>query len=564
MKNLMKTPKKIERIKSKSHLISFAFLMLLLPLAGKAQNKTPDHWKCENRIGGSNTFGLWPAACDARVFGEDRYVMDTYVPVVFDQLKSTKEEQLRYMNELSGVIKETAALYIKKRKPNVSPEEVDGFVRASYTMAHQESYWTHYRRYIDSRLKMIRGDSGHGHGLMQIDDRWHFVEIKKGVGWNLIDNLIYSYELYYSYWEKAVGSRCVPRASDYRARARSAYSAYNGGASKICRWTNSSDKWAANDRGFVSKYDKRGWSPYVSDPDKVTLVNVDCLFDGQEACPLRLPSGIDQVLEEGKVYQTQANEVCIYREGALKCLPQMRDVACLQSWGGVSDPSIQQLNLNAERREKKELLDRHNVCLNDGKIGLYKFGSTIKLLKDIYMRATPAGTPMTVIPTDSVVQIFDFEVRDQNQLKRYYQVLWEGKWGFIYSGDKIDFNQWSITNNPAPSEGKWGFIYNSDKIDFDQLFLNNSYVLKNPIFAQIGQKVKIVSIGGINMREVAGGQLMLTIPSGAIVPVLDFEGHNESNDLYYKVKYQDQIGYIYSGRSLPEKTFTNWTAVSGK
>lgn len=513
------------------------FVTALVSEVGFTQNKTPDNWKCENRVGGSWSFGVAPAGCDASVFGEDKYIWDTYVPAVFNEKASVKTERLRYMNELAAVIKESATLYIHKRKPIVSDAEVAGFVHAAFTMAHQESYWSHYRQYTDLRLKMMRGDSGHGHGLMQVDDRWHFVAINKGIGWNLINNIIYSYEEYFNHWEKAVQAKCISNPNDFRARARAAYSAYNGGSSKICRWTNPSDKWAANDKGFIEKYDMQSWNSFVKDPNKTSQVNVDCLFDGQETCPLRSPADNYEQPLEGKIYQNSVKEICIYKAGTFQCVSQMRDVACLESWAGNTSTEISPMSLEVEKREKKELLDRHELCFKKPEAGLLGFGRTLKVLKDINFRATPAGNPLGVVPTGAIVQIYDFEVRDPLAFKRYYQINWSGQWGFIYGGDRNDYQVWT-----QPSE----------------------LIAKNALIAGLGQKMKINHAGGINLRDQIGGTVLATIPAGTILAAKQIIGKTDENELYYQVNFQNKIGFIYSGRSLPEKTFGQWTTTIGK
>ncbi len=528
-------------VKSKTNLnkswLVVGLVALSFSVIGFAQNKTPDNWKCENRVGGSWVFGIAPAGCDAGVFGEDNYVWDTYIPVVYNEKKSSSSERGRYMNELAAVLKESATLYIRKRKPKVSTSEVAGFVRAIFAMAHQESYWSHYRKYSDLRLKMMRGDSGHGHGMMQVDDRWHFVAIKKGVGWNLVDNLIYAFEMYYSQWEKAIQAKCVPNANDYRARARAAYSAYNGGSSKICRWTNPSDKWAGNDKGFVDKYDKQSWISYIQDPGKRSQVNVDCLVDGQETCPLRSPSSSYETPVEGKIYQNSAKEVCVYRDGLFQCIAQMRDIACLQNSVGGTNGEINVLDAETEKMEQKKLLDRHELCFRNNDVGIYDMGNTIRLLKDINLRGTPAGNPIGVVPSGAIIQIFDFEVREQMKLKRYYQVYWSGKWGFIYAGDKTDYQSWTQATTLSTT---------------------------NPLIAMVGQKIKVIHSGGINIRDSIGGNVIATAPIESILPVQQVIGKTDDNELYYQTKFQNKLGYIYSGRSLPEKTFNQWTTVIGK
>ena len=498
------------------------------------QNKTPDNWQCLNRVGGSWTFGQAPSGCDASSFGEDSYVWNTYQPVVLDLKNVSVPEQSRYMDEMGAVLRESASTYLKKRKPSASAAEVIGFAHAIFALAHQETYWSHYRINSENRLKMMRGDSGHGHGLMQVDDRWHFVEINKGVGWNLMNNLVYGYELYFAAWESADKANCVVNNDDYRSKARAAYSVYNGGASKICRWTNSSDKWAANDKGFVDKYDTQKWKPLITDPEKRSQVNIDCLLDGQESCPLRSPAGNEDIPLENSVYQNSQNELCVFRTGSFHCISNTRDLACLQRWaGGVSD-EITSMTPTMENKEKKELFDRHDLCLSKTDFEISEMGSVLKVGKNINLRATPAGNPLLMIPSGAILQVYDYEVRTQTEGNRYYQVQFNGQWGYFYAGNKLDHDQWaSITT------------------------LKN----KELLIANNGQKIKIINNTGINLRDSIGGKVLVNIPKSKLVTVIKAVTQSESNELYYQVTYLGKTGFIYAGRSIPDKTFNQWCSV---
>jgi hypothetical protein len=58
----------------------------------------------------------------------------------------------------------------------------------------------------------------------------------------------------YDGWERAASASCVGKATNYLARTRAMYSVYNGGATKVCRWTNPNDKWAKNDKNYLDKF----------------------------------------------------------------------------------------------------------------------------------------------------------------------------------------------------------------------------------------------------------------------------------------------------------------------
>lgn len=249
-----------------------------------APNDTADYWKCGNRAGGSWSFGRAPSICDFDDFLPLDFAKKTYTSQIFDDRVSVTNERERYMGEMYSALKYLATWYIKQRNPKVLQDEVDGFVRAVFSMAHQESYWSHYRISSSGRLQMMRGDYGHGHGLFQVDDRWHFNAVVEGKAANMIMNGVYSLDEYYAAWLKSSSVWCIKSSSDYYNRARAAYSAYNGGPSKICRWTNPADTWARNDNGFKQKLDAQSWRNYIKSEDEQTSLNIPCIAAGGESC----------------------------------------------------------------------------------------------------------------------------------------------------------------------------------------------------------------------------------------------------------------------------------------
>jgi len=228
----------------------------------------PSDWEgCPEQIGGNWAFGRAPYGCDVEVFGSADVVRTDFSAYIFDDAQPRDEERIRYMGELHAFLGDEAGAYMRSRKPAVTDAEINAWRHAVYTAAHQESFWTHYREAQiggDPFLTMIRGDQGHGHGLMQIDDRYHTAAIDSGSGWRLDDNLIYALDIYYQGWQRAPGESCVIAATNWDQRARAAYSAYNGGPGQICRWTDPDDPWAQNDEGYYDKYTRQEWTLYVA------------------------------------------------------------------------------------------------------------------------------------------------------------------------------------------------------------------------------------------------------------------------------------------------------------
>ena len=116
----------------------------------------------------------------------------------------------------------------------------------------------------------MRGDYGHGHGLVQVDDRWHFVEVNQGIGWDIIQNLKYGLEQFYSGWEKIKVSPAIHEHLTGRIKPGSIL-LLQWGPSKTCRWSNPGDRWAQNDRGYLEKYQGQTWQRYISDTEKPAL-----------------------------------------------------------------------------------------------------------------------------------------------------------------------------------------------------------------------------------------------------------------------------------------------------
>lgn len=243
--------------------------------------RTPSYYKCSGRVAGDWSLGLYPSGCDASSFIADSVIWNSYRPLVLDERSNLATERARYAQEMNALLREASQNYLRRRNPNVSSTELAWWTLAIQTVANQESGWSHYR-FSQGRLKMMRGDSGHGHGLMQIDDRGHFPAIQNGTAANLMGNLTYAFDLYYRLWQAAPSKGCVRSPSNYEARLRAAWSAYNSG-SNFCRWqTRSRDH--QKDEQLYAKFRARPWTSFVGDPDRRSSINVDCLIDHPQGC----------------------------------------------------------------------------------------------------------------------------------------------------------------------------------------------------------------------------------------------------------------------------------------
>ena len=519
-------------------IIFFSSLSSLL-----GQNPTPNYYKCLNRVSGSWNFGRAPYGCDAASFGEDEFVYKNYVPILYnvssDLYNNSSEysgyaEVYRYMDNLFPAIKDIAHYYFLQRNPDVSEDEIEAWQQAVLTVANQESYWSHYRIASDQRLKMIRGDYGHGHGIMQVDDRYHFSAINQGIGWDLVNNFIYAMEIYFNAWQRALNASCLTSATNWLERSRSAYSAYNGGPSKICRWTNPNDKWAANDKAFLNNYLSKRWENYIINFDKSSEVDVVCLAEGNSDCPSNGDGSDDGNLDVSeKRIILEDNRTCVLKEqNSLHCVTDQRDVLCLFSITSFDPQLSVHLSKNDYSEWEIQTYDRHQICskLN---VGLLPVSTAIKLQKNINIRAVPGGGLLGAASLGSVYQILDFEVRDNNSFSRYYLVKKENVQGYIYAGNQTDYQQWVIKSE-EPLEDE------------------------NVVIPTVQDRIKIVAKWGINLRTTPGGELISRVSKNAVEIVKDLKIIGDSNRVYYSIVHNDQSGFIYGGRVLPDMSLSSW------
>ncbi|MBL6988843.1 MAG: hypothetical protein ISR65_03660 [Bacteriovoracaceae bacterium] len=519
-------------------LVCLAFVALIT--STQAYNNTSDFYKCVDKVSGQWHFGRAPYACNADSFIDPDYVQTIFSEAIFYDATKRNPERHRYMGQLYPIVRDVARYYIKKRKPNVSTGELDAFEYASFAIAHQESFWSHYRVASDFKLKYMRGDSGHGHGIMQVDDRWHFIAITDGTASNLVNNIVYSLEEYYNAWIKFDSADCFTSTTDYRSRARAAYSAYNGGPKRICRYTNPDDRWARNDKGFVNKYDQHSWDKYVADPDATSSVNIQCIIEDNENC--NLPPPIDPPDEKPStevIYVKNNDLYCIYDGQQFNCIDSEKDLLCLEHF--LNKPQLEtSVTLSSEFESDYPFVhhDRHDVCFNQSNsFGLRGISSSIRLHKNINFRATAGGTLLSTIPKDTVVQVLDFEVKDYTKLYRYYYVHYKNDYGYLYAGKLQDHNSWISASTKAPQ------------------------IKEIPTK---GDQVTIKNPAGINLRSHIGGNVLTVVPKEALLTVDGNKFKNMQNDVYLAVTYDNEVGFIYAGSIFPQVSISEWVTLGAK
>lgn len=439
----------------------------------KAQNPTPNNWKCEGSVSGEWNFGRAPNACLVKTFQNENDVSKYWNAVIFQDSKVKATERQRYMAEMNKFITGMSTSYLKRRKPNVSDAEQKAWLKAMLALVNQESFWSHYRNASDGKLRMMRGDFGHGHGLMQVDDRWHFVQVKEGGAARIQDNMIYAMDLIYKEWERAASASCVGGASNYLARTRAMYAAYNGGPSKLCRWTNPNDKWARNDKNYWDKFNAQAWAKFI-DNRQTYEYNFNCLTQG----------------------------------GGLTCFDS-----------APSDP----VNPNPP------VTPNPVVATSE----LVKIGGFVETKVNINLRKTPGGDLVTVVSKGQIFQVLDNYVNSATGI-RYYLISNGTNTGFVHGGTNDDYNNYLV-----PSDRRTAKQY----------------------LANISDRVLVVNSAGINLRKSAAGTLITNVPQGQRLDIQGRVIRGVDRDVYYKVEYNKQIGYIYSGRVASTPTTSVWTEV---
>jgi hypothetical protein len=494
-----------------------------------AKQNTADYWKCENMASGSWTFGEAPKACSASSFISNRFVTEKYQPYIFDEAKSTNNERIRYVSEMNELIDSVSSYYLKKRKPSASLEERAWWSKAIKAISHQESFMSHYRVGTDGELRMMRGDFGHGHGMMQIDDRWHYAAVDKGRAANLVDNLFYALDIYYSGWEKAPKESCVNSSKNYYSRARAAYGIYNGGAASACRFTNPNHKWARNDQNFKDKFDSETWNRYVSASVETTKVDVNCLSNPNQICSTPKNPDLKKVLK-------YKNLLCALDQNSYKCVEDFSLRFCLVNKFNLINEVVA-TNIN----RPYTVLSTEQVCSTESEqpdaelpeiepSNLLTVGTFVRPEKSIYLRQSPGGVKLNVVGSSESFQILDVKTLG---LKNYYQVSKNGIRGYFYTGTLDDLDEWSTKS------------------------INADY---SPLPVK-GDSVRIITPYGTNLRKSPGGEKLSVADNNSILEVISTIFVSETGKFYIQVNVDGTTGFLYTGKTNPYLTTDDWVEV---
>lgn len=536
-----------------SRLALLAGGLLMLGQAHAGYTPTPDFWECANKVGGTFTHGRVPSGCDVASFGPDSFVRGSYGQAIFNDASYNTAnandpisvaERKRYMQEMYPIIRDASERYLKARKPGVLPDELAAYQRGVFALLRQESFWSHYR---DAQLaagqpfllKMVRGDNGHGHGMMQLDDRYHFVPLQEGKGWNMLQNFSYAIDIYYDGWQKApasclggatTGTGTAAQIDEYwRSRARSAWSAYNGGPTKVCRWQNTADANVAKDNGYRDNYDLRRWLPDVADLARAATIDVACLMDMGSACPLPTSGG-----PTPNTLMKLGSAACVLVGETLECVDDLRDAACLGSRTSFDDSVATTIYAAAVTGRARIDHNRHQLC-RAGTPGLQSLGSAIATSVPLELRSSVGGMLLGTLPAGNY-QVLDFELRGVLKQDRYYRVR-----GTLTSGAAQD--GWILAGDSATHAG----------------IATAAAPLAAGAIAYPGDWVAVNVTTSLNLRaSPPSGTVLTTMPRGAVVQVKEVYGTASANNLYYRTEYLGKDGWFFAGNLYPTSTLASW------
>lgn len=513
-------------------------LILLLFVLGfssvaNAQNATPKYYKCNSRISGKWVYGIAPSACTVDPFISKNIVRDKFSLYTFDEKKTDSTERRRYVNELHNLISKTAEYYLKKRDPNVGKTELGWWNRIILTIATHESFLSHYRDGKDSKLRMMRGDFGHGHGLMQVDDRYHFVNINNGTAAQIVKNLFYAMDIYYAGWKASKTASCISSTTNYYNRARAAYAVYNGGAKRVCRWTNPNDTWARNDKNFREALDAKKWERYLSSSHKFEKLDIACLASDKTDCSSQSGGSDDggdndSSNPKGKILNYK-NFYCALSDDSYFCVSQEKYNVCLISGFDLENTVVK---TNVDR--PITLLRPSEICPSGDQI--FEVGKFIRVEKNINLRATPGGQKVGLLSSGSTFQILGSYVNANAERSRYYLVRANNQFGFFFAGNKQTASSWTSLT--------------SDKSD-----------LILPIKDSV---IKIETNSGINLRRTPAGLKVGAAVSRQNYKVLDTVFVGKTNKFYLKINVDGTNGWIYAGQIHPLYSVDNWISVERK
>jgi MYXO-CTERM domain-containing protein len=255
------------------------------------EEASPDYYACAlpgeepliDATGNWGELGIWcdPAAMEDFYPGIAETIAQRYGGLIVRHRRSPWEFRKPVIARQVKVLTVSSHIALEQRglRGSWQQDEIDAFMHAVLATAYQESFFSQYKL-VDGQLRLMRGDAGHAHGMMQIYDKWHSDAVyKENVGWDLLTNQNYGLHFYLEKWEAAKQAfydgtaNCIGSGGvvDYHALARSSYSIYNGGnLGEVCRWADAGATYAKNDVAYETRWQSLAGKDLLAQYDWVT------------------------------------------------------------------------------------------------------------------------------------------------------------------------------------------------------------------------------------------------------------------------------------------------------
>lgn len=534
----------IQYKRSSKRALSLLCLGTFLMLGQTAEARVPFVRQCTGNDIGEWEFGEAANGCDAFRFGNPARIKFVYADFTFDRTKTDVEaERKKYVTNLNGLIGELATRYIRSRKPNVAEDEVEAFALQMRTVAHQETFWSHYRIGRDGKYKMATGDKNVSHGIMQINQKYH-ASRSEDRSFDLVGNISYGIELSYAKWETALETKCVTRSKKQtRAQtlinaSRATYASYNGGPGAICRWTNPKHPWARNDRAFFRKLNAKEWAPWVTEPEKKVTIDLDCARTGDDLCAVAKERREEMITSRPLIMED--GRTCVSTDG--KSLDCARDTRVFSCMAGIRSEVLASAPLKVRASDGEiaampanDHVDRLGLC-NQAFPDMAKLGDLVIPSKDVGMAKDIGGRPFLKIKKGQALQVLDLEVDiDEANAPKFYRVRLAGQQEGWISGTDVQ-----IVN--------LGFRAPTDALSKTKTWL-----------PAIGRAVEVAKTDGSKLLSKPDSKdIVATLSKGAQAMVEAVEVTGAANEIWLKVKAGDLEGYIYAGRTFPSLSIEQW------
>lgn len=616
-----------KKFKSTARSIATSLLTVVISFvsvsSAQAEGKSADKSFVCNNPDVRGGWGALKLGCDADQFGDVERIQSIYPMLVFDRRNPDPAHLAEYLTNMNAIIRKVAHDYYLQRIPDAKPKTLEAFMRATVAMGAHESMMSHYRISADGNYKLMTGDHLVSHGVMQVNQNYHSNK-DYDTSFDLVGNVVGGLDEYFLAWNNALKQQCFWQSNGAKPsletmlenRARSAYSAYNGGPSRLCRYTNTTSRFKEHDEDFRKNYHDQPVLKFITDQNRPSPVNTACILNGDDLCAMAKPARDHYVKSRPLVFPD--GKTCLTSDGTTyTCATDMRVFSCLAKIDPkVLDHDPVKLPKIPSNAKVRIVQDREPLCMKAVK-GLIKVGSTIVLNKEILVRKEIGGSPIGNTHLGRVYQVVDYDLRLGGKTERFYKIVMHGdEQGWIYGGSDEDFADWlSIatpeqieaakraveeakaarlaakaaaaaaasqaaaddakvkvpeeteivvtaprkpTPTPIPRDSilNWNIHDILGDLDTDEI---------QPVLPVAGSVVEIVRDSGVYLRT-AAGEDETTAPLDQIVKsarltVEEVATLGTENKIYLKVTQGGKTGWIYSGRTFPDVTISKWIKI---